>query len=87
MLSAIGMLVYVYVLMQALEQMGRARSNSSVIPAALTVWAVTVTTYEVVVTPSEFGVAQQAVGTEISKPITPTTWLLLPVLGCCGWWD
>ncbi len=80
MLSAIGMLVYIYVLMQAFEQMGRARSNSSVILAALTVWAATGTTYEFVVTPPQFGVAQQAVGTEISKPISPTTWLLLAVV-------
>lgn len=33
--------------------MGRARSNSSVILAALTVWAATGTTYEFVVTPSQ----------------------------------
>ncbi len=80
MLSAIGMLVYIYVLMQAFEQMGRARSNSSVILAALTVWAATVTTYQFVVAPPQFGVTQQAVGTEISKPISPTTWLLLAVV-------
>ncbi len=80
MLSAIGMLLHVYVLMQAFEQMGRARSNSSVILAALTVWAATGTTYEFVVTPSQFGVSQQAVGVAISKPISPTTWLLLAVV-------
>ncbi len=50
--------------------MGRARSNSSVILAALAVWAATGTTYEFVVTPSQFGVAQQAVGIEISNPIS-----------------
>ncbi len=80
MLSTIGMLVYVYVLMQAFEQMGRARSNSSVILAALTVWAATGTTYDFVVIPPQFGVAQQAVGTEISKPISPATWLLLALV-------
>ena len=80
MLSAIGMLWHVYVLMQAFEQMGRARSNSSVILAALTVWAATVSTYELVVTPPQFGLAQQAVGMATSRPISPTTWLLLAVV-------
>ncbi len=33
-----------------------------------------------VVAPLQFGVAQQAVDTEISRPISPTTWLLLAVV-------